>query len=93
MENVGWFEKQASWFQVSRFGAMTLMMTFLTCYGSIAAMYSIMNKFYVGMALAAFVTLLSNIAFIAQISSKLCLMFFYIGLVINTLLIIGNILI
>lgn len=91
MENVSWFEKQANWFQVSRFGAMTLMMTFLSCYGSIGAMYSIKNQFYAGLVLSAVVTMASNAAFIAQVSPKLCLAFFYIGLVINTLIIVGNI--
>ena len=91
MKNISWFEKQANWFEVSRFGAMTLMMTFLSCYGSIGAMYSIKNQFYPGLILAAVVTMASNAAFIAQISPKLCLIFFYIGLVINTFVIVANI--
>lgn len=90
MKNVNWYEKQATWFEKSRFGAMTLMMTFLSCYGSIGAMYSIMNHFYPGLILAAIVTMASNAAFIAQISPKLCLGFFYLGLVINTFIIIAN---
>lgn len=91
MENVSWFKKQADWFEVSRFGAMTLMMTFLSCYGSIGAMYSIKNQFYLGLVLSAVVTMASNAAFIAQVSPKLCLVFFYAGLVVNTLIIVANI--
>lgn len=90
MENISWFEKQANWFEASRFGAMTLMMTFLSCYGSIGAMYSIKNQFYIGLVVAAVVTMASNAAFIAQVSSKICLVFFYLGLVINTFIIIVN---
>lgn len=91
MKNVSWYEKQAIWFEESRFGAMTLMMTFLSCYGSVGAMYSIKNQFYIGLVAAAIVTMASNAAFIAQVSPKLCLGFFYLGLVINTFIIIANV--
>lgn len=91
MKNVSWFEKQANWFETSRFGAMTLMMTFLSCFGSISAMYSIKNQFYPGLIIAAIVTMASNSAFIAQIAPKLCLVFFYIGLIANMLVLVSNI--
>lgn len=91
MENVSWFEKQTNWFETSRFGAMTLMMTFLSCFGSISAMYSIKNQFYLGLIIAATVTMASNAAFIAQITPKLCLVFFYLGLIANALVLVANI--
>lgn len=90
MENVSWFERQANWFEVSRFGAMTLMMTFLSCFGSIGAMYSIENHFYPGLIVCAIVTMASNAAFIAQISAKLCLIFFYVGLILNAAVMVAN---
>lgn len=93
MENVKngtWFEKQMVWFEGSRFGAMTLMMTFLSCFGSIGAMMSIMHHFYVGLVISAIVTMASNAAFIAEVSAKLCLGLFYVGLVVNAGVILAN---
>jgi len=91
MERVSWFKKQEIWFETSRFGAMTLMMTFLSCFGAVGAMYSIKNQFYFGLILAGVITMASNVAFIAQISPRLCLLFFYIGLIIDALVIVANI--
>jgi len=90
MERTSWFKKQELWFETSRFGAMTFMMTFLSCFGAVGAMYSIKNQFYLGLIMAAIVTMSSSVAFIAQISSRLCLLFFYIGLLINALIIVIN---
>lgn len=90
MENVSWFEKQSNWFENSRFGAMSIMMTFISCYASIAAMYSIKSHFYVGLAIAAATAMAANTAFIAQVNSKICMALFYAGLIINTALLVIN---
>jgi len=90
MESVNWFKRQEIWFESSRFGAMTLMMTFLSCFGAIGAMYSIKNQFYLGLIVAGVITMASNVAFIAQISSRLCLLFFYLGLIIDAIIIVIN---
>jgi len=90
IESTNWFKKQEIWFESSRFGAMTLMMTFLSCFGAVGAMYSIKNQFYFGLILAGVITMASNVAFIAQISSRLCLLFFYLGLIVDAIVIVAN---
>jgi hypothetical protein len=92
MENVGWFQKQADLFESSRFGAMTLMMTFSSCLGSIGAMVSIMHHFYPGLVVSAILTMASNVAFIGQLSSRLCLAIFYTAVLGNTAVILLNVL-
>mgnify|MGYP003497899525 FL=1 len=72
-----WFDKQAQSFEVNRFGAMALMMTAQSCWGSVAAMYALKADNIVLLVVCAAVTMASNSAFIAQSPAKWCLGIFY----------------
>ena len=65
-----WFDKQAQSFEVNRFGAMALMMTAQSCWGSVAAMYALKADNIVLLVVCAAVTMASNSAFIAQRPAK-----------------------
>ncbi|CAG5080482.1 hypothetical protein CRYO30217_01335 [Parvicella tangerina] len=77
-------------FERNRFGAMTLMMTFQSCLGSIAAMYTFMTNNMVQLAIIATITMASNAAFIAQAPAKWCLYTFLLSVLTNFLLILLN---
>lgn len=79
-----WFSRQASHFDDSRFGLMTTLMTAQSCYGSIAAMLTLQANNIAVLAVCAAVTLMSNSAFIAQSSAKVCLALFYTSIAVNT---------
>jgi len=83
-----WFDKQAADFEISRFGAMTLMMTLQSCLGSIAAMYSLVTNSFIALAIVAIVTMTSNAAFISQVSAKWCLRLFYLSIFVNCLVLV-----
>jgi len=68
-----WFDKQAQSFEVNRFGAMALMMTAQSCWGSVAAIYALKADNIVLLVVCAAVTMASNSAFIAQSPAKWCL--------------------
>lgn len=91
MESVGKFEKHAGWFSYYRYGAMSLMLIILGCYGAIAAMVSMMNEFMIGVYIASVVAMASNAVLIAQLSPKACLKVFYFGAVVCTFIFIYNI--
>lgn len=86
-----WYKRQAIQFEESRFGAMTFMMTFQSCLGSIAAMSSLYQQNYVLLSIVAVVTLASNAAFIAQASAKWCLNLFYTSVIANLAIILLNV--
>lgn len=90
MKNKSMFNDYLEFFEKNRFGAMTLMMTFQSCFGSIAAMYTFITNNMVQLALIAVVTMASNAAFIAQASAKWCLSIFAVSVLTNLLLIILN---
>lgn len=83
-----WFDKQAQSFEVNRFGAMTLMMTAQSCWGSVAAMYALKADNIVLLAVCAAVTMASNSAFIAQSPAKWCLGIFYTSVIANLVILL-----
>lgn len=85
---MNWIKKQEEWFEEARFGAMTLMITFQSCLGSVAAMYALKLDNVVILATVAALTMASNAMFIAQAEAKYCLYAFYTSIVVNTLLLI-----
>ena len=83
-----WFDKQAQSFEVNRFGAMALMMTAQSCWGSIAAMYALQADNIALLAICAAVTMASNSAFIAQSPAKWCLGIFYTSVIANLVILL-----
>jgi hypothetical protein len=83
-----WFDKQAQSFEVNRFGAMALMMTAQSCWGSVAAMYALKADNIVLLVVCAAVTMASNSAFIAQSPAKWCLGIFYTSVVANLVILL-----
>lgn len=78
-----WFNRQAIKFEESRFGAMTLMMIAQSCWGSVAALYTLKSHNITLLAICAAVTMALNVAFIAQIPAKWCLGIFYTSVLTN----------
>lgn len=87
---LNWFQKQITSFERSRFGAMAALLTAQSCFGSIAAMYSLKTQSYILLAICANITMASNGAFIAQVSAKWCLILFYLSVFINLGILIIN---
>ena len=83
-----WFDKQAQSFEVNRFGAMALMMTAQSCWGSVAAMYALKADNIVLLVVCAAVTMASNSAFIAQSPAKWCLGIFYTSVIANLVILL-----
>lgn len=81
--NLSWFQKQVATFEKSRFGAMAALLTAQSCFGSVAAMYSLKTQSYVLLAICANITMASNGAFIAQAPAKWCLIIFYLSVILN----------
>ena len=86
--NEKWFDKQARQFEESRFGAMALMMTAQSCWGSIAAMYALQADNILLLAICAAVTMASNSAFIAQSPAKWCLGIFHTSIIANLIILL-----
>lgn len=80
--------KMEAKFETNRFGAMTLMMTAQSCFGSIAAMNALHQDNYVLLTICAIVTMASNAAFIAQSPAKWCLNIFFFSVIVNSILIL-----
>ena len=87
MTNI-WFDKQAQSFEVNRFGAMALMMTAQSCWGSVAAIYALKADNIVLLVVCAAVTMASNSAFIAQSPAKWCLGIFYTSVIANLVILL-----
>lgn len=81
------YKRQLDYFEKNRFGAMTLMLTFQSCYGSIAAMLSLQTENAFALAVCAVLTMSSNAAFIAQATSRWCINLFYLSLFVNSIII------
>lgn len=88
--STNWFKRQQENFERNRFGAMSAMLTAQSCFGSVAAMYSLKNDNFVLLGICAFATMASNGAFIAQVSAKWCLILFYFSIVANLGVLIAN---
>ena len=89
-KHLNWFQKQSINFEKSRFGAMSALLTFQSCFGSVAAMYSLKTNNFVLLGICAYVTMASNGAFIAQVSAKWCLILFYLSVVTNLTILLIN---
>ena len=83
-----WFDKQAQSFEVNRFGAMALMTTAQSCWGSVAAIYALKADNIVLLVVCAAVTMASNSAFIAQSPAKWCLGIFYTSVIANLVILL-----
>ncbi len=81
-------ERQVIYYEENRFGAMTLMITFQSCYGSVASMLALMQNSMVVLALCTIVTMASNAAFIAQCPAKWCVRMFGLSVITNTILLL-----
>ncbi len=77
-------------YEKNRFGAMTLMMTFQSCLGSVAAMYTFVTNNMTQLAIIASITMASNAVFIAQAPAKWCLYTFLVSVLTNFILILLN---
>ena len=82
------YEKQLDYFETNRFGAMTLMLTFQSCYGSVAAMLSLQIENVITLSICSIITMASNATFIAQAPSKWCINTFYLSVITNTIIIL-----
>ncbi len=86
-----WFNRRAQKLEEARFGILAMYNAIQSCVGSIAIMKILQNGadiFLLGAATA--LTMASNSVFIAQGSVKLCLLLFYISIMVNNLIIIFN---
>lgn len=89
---MNWFNTQANNFEKSRFGWMTIYITFQSCLGSAAAAFILQNNASVWMlGSCAALSMASNAAFIAQGDKKLCMAIFYLSIITNSIFIIINI--
>ena len=89
---MGWLTKQEATFEQNRFGAMTVMLTFQSCLGSVAAMLCIGNGSWGLVSVVAVLTMASNSMFIAQADPKPCIITFYLSVIINAAIILGMLL-
>lgn len=86
---MGWLLKQEATFERHRFGAMTVMLTFQSCLGSVAAMVCMQKDLWLFVGIIAFLTMASNAMFIAQAEAKPCILTFYLSVVASALIIAG----
>lgn len=89
---MGWLAKQEATFEENRFGAMTIMITFQSCLGSIAAMLCIQNDLWLLVSVVAVLTMSSNAMFIAQADAKPCILTFYLSVIVNAGIILATLL-
>ena len=88
-----WFHKQEIAYDETRYGHMVFYLTFQSCLGSIAAMYTLeTNGNIFWLILAAAITMGANAMFIAQASARTCLLTFYASVLINVAIILIHIL-
>jgi len=85
---MGWLTKQEATFEKNRFGAMTIMITFQSCLGSVAAMLAIQNNQWAIVSIIAVLTMSSNSMFIAQADAKPCIITFYLSVIVNAAIIL-----
>jgi len=91
-KSVTWFSKQAQSFEDARFGWMAFMITAQSCLGSIACGYILQNHASIVMlGICAAITMGCNALLIALASPKVCLIGFYLSIVLNTFFILVNI--
>jgi hypothetical protein len=85
------FNKQATTFEAGRFGWMAILIMAQSCLGSAACMYILKNNASTfTLATCAAITMGANAMFIALAKPKICLIAFYISVILNTVFIIQN---
>lgn len=90
--SLNWFVKQTQNFENARFGWMAFMITAQSCLGSIACGYILQNHASIVMlGICAAITMGCNALLIALASPKVCLIGFYLSIVLNTFFILVNI--
>lgn len=90
--SLNWFTKQVQNFEKARFAWMAILILVQSCLGSIACGYILKNNASIIMlGVCAAVTMGCNALLIALASPKLCLIGFYLSLVLNTFFILINI--
>ena len=84
----GWFNKQAEQFENARFGWMALLLTAQSCLGSIACGFLLQNDSNIlWLCVSASITMGCNALLIALAPPKICLITFYLSIL---LLVIGS---
>lgn len=83
-----WFENQINYVESNKFGAMALILTAQSCWGSMAAMCTLFTQNYVLLGVSATVTMATNASFIGQSPTKVSLIITYISVITNLLILI-----
>ena len=80
---------QEKGFENARFGWMAILLTLQSCVGAIACMFVSLNGSSITfLAIGAAVTMGSNALFIALASPRLCLLGFYLSIMVNVALVL-----
>lgn len=82
-----WFAKQEAYYTKYRFGLMIAMILFQSCVGSLAALMAIKFDNWFLVSVAAALSMASNAMCIAQAKANVCLLTFYLSVVINSAII------
>ena len=86
------FNDQADKFEEARFFWMAVYIILQSCLGSIACGFILKNHgSMLVLCTSAAVTMASNAVFIAQGDKKVCMIIFYLSIILNTIFIITNI--
>ena len=87
-----WMDRQVLSFEKARWGWMAMMITIQSCIGSIACMFISYNHGHTALlATCAALSMGSNALFIALAPARLCIIGFYLSVLVNTILILTNI--
>jgi len=89
---LSWFDRGVAMFEKSRFGAMALMLVFQTCWGSIAAGLSYSNDTILNLIICTTFSSLNNTILISQGPAKWCLGIFSIATIVNTVIVLMELL-
>lgn len=87
---MGFIAKQEATFDKYRFGVMCMMIMIQATWGSIAAYLSILNNIWLLVVIATLSAMLANAMFIAQAKAKVCLIGFWLSMVLSTIIIAIN---
>lgn len=86
-----WFNTQAYKFEAARFWWMALYIIIQSCVSAFAAALILQNHADIWMlCTCAAIAMASNAVFIAQGDKKLCLVVYYLSLIVNTIFILIN---
>lgn len=90
--SLNWFAKQTQNFEKARFGWMAILITAQSCLGSVACGFILKNDAsIVILCVCAAVTMGCNALLIALAPPKVCLIGFYLSMILNTFFILINI--